>query len=123
MLLPLTGPRSAPLRCSIAYSTGYAGKDVPYVSWTDEYGNNTLPVPVGTSAIVPVRIAGGTKVWIHTYPGDTTWYAVIVFGAPAKGSGPFGDYEGKFTRLDQCHLPELANSYSLRAALAQIFCC
>jgi hypothetical protein len=77
----------------VAYSTGYAGHDVPYLSWADENGNNSLEVPVTTSAVVPVRIAGGTKVWIHTYPGDTTWYALIVFGAPAKGSGPFGDYE------------------------------
>jgi hypothetical protein len=38
-------------------------------------------------------MAGGTKVWIHTYTGDITWYALIVFGEPATGSGPFGDYE------------------------------
>jgi len=77
----------------VAYSTGYVGTDVPYLSWTDENGYNSLAVPVGTSAVVPVRIAGGTKVWIHTYPGDTTWYALIVFGEPATGPGPFGDYE------------------------------
>jgi hypothetical protein len=77
----------------VAYSTGYAGHDVPYLTWADENGNNSLTVPVKTSVVVPVRIAGGTKVWIHTYPGDATWYALIVFGAPAKGAGPFGDYE------------------------------
>jgi hypothetical protein len=77
----------------VAYSTGYAGRDVPFLSWTDENGHNSLQVPVGTAAVVPVRIAGGTKVWIHTYPGDTTWYALIVFGAPGAGAGPFGDYE------------------------------
>jgi hypothetical protein len=77
----------------VAYSTGYAGEDVPYLSWTDQDGNNSLQVPVGLSAVVPVRIAGGTKLWIHTYPGDTTWYALIIFGAPAKGAGPFIDYE------------------------------
>jgi hypothetical protein len=77
----------------VAYSTGFAGRDIPYLNWSDEYGNNSLTVPVGTSAVAPVRIAGGTKVWVHTYPGDTTWYALIVFGAPAKGAGPFSDYE------------------------------
>jgi hypothetical protein len=77
----------------VAYSTGFAGKDIPYVSWSDEYGTNSMTVPVGSSAVAPVRIAGATKVWVHTYPGDTTWYALIVFGAPAKGAGPFGDYE------------------------------
>ncbi len=82
----------------LAYSTGYAGEDVPYLNWTDQNGNNSLQVPVGVSAVVPVRIAGGTKVWIHTYPGDTTWYALIIFGAPAKGVGPFIDYEA--TLLD-----------------------
>jgi hypothetical protein len=82
----------------VAYSSGYAGEDVPYLSWTDQNGNNSLQVPVGTSAVVPVRIAGGTEVWIHTYPGDTTWYALIDFGLPAKGEGPFVDYEA--TLLD-----------------------
>jgi hypothetical protein len=77
----------------VAYSTGYAGEDVPYLNWTDQNGNNSLQVPVGVSAIVPVRIAGGTNLWIHTYPGDVTWYALIVFGPPAKGAGPFKDYE------------------------------
>ena len=77
----------------VAFSTGYAGTDVPYLNWTDENGYNSLAVPVGTSAVVPVRIAGGTKVWIHTYPGDKTWYALVVFGEPASGEGPFGDYE------------------------------
>ena len=77
----------------IAYSTGYAGSDVPWLSWTDENGFNSLAVPVGTPAVVPVRMAGGTKVWVHTYTGDITWYALIVFGEPATGSGPFGDYE------------------------------
>jgi hypothetical protein len=91
--LPVYGPASSTNALLTAYSTGYVGEDVPYVSWTDEYGNNSLQVAVGTSAVVPVRIAGGTKIWIHTYPGDTTWYALIVFGAPATGSGPFGDYE------------------------------
>ena len=91
--LPVYEPAGSTSALLVAYSTGYAGKDVPYLSWTDEYGNNSLEVPVATSAVVPVRIAGGTKIWIHTYPGDTTWYAVIVFGAPAGGSGPFGDYE------------------------------
>ena len=91
--LPVYQPSGSTSALLVAYSTGYAGKDVPYVSWADEYGSNSLEVPVGTSAVIPVRIAGGTKVWIHTYPGDTTWYALIIFGAPAKGSGPFGDYE------------------------------
>jgi hypothetical protein len=91
--IPAYGPAGGTNALLVAYSTGYPGKDIPYVNWTDEYGNNSLEVPVGTQALVPARIAGGTKLWIHTYPGDTTWYAVIVFGAPSKGSGPFGDYE------------------------------
>lgn len=77
----------------VAYSTGFSGKDIPYVTWSDEYGTNSLPVAVRTSVVAPLRIAGGTKVWVHTYPGDTTWYALIVFGVPAKGTGPFSDYE------------------------------
>ncbi|HKM86709.1 MAG TPA: hypothetical protein VJW96_10910 [Terriglobales bacterium] len=91
--LPAYGPAGSTNALLIAYSTGYAGKDVPYVSWTDEYNTHSLQVPVAISVVVPVRIAGGTKVWIHTYPGDTTWYALVVFGAPATGAGPFGDYE------------------------------
>jgi hypothetical protein len=86
-------PSSSTSALLVAYSTGYAGKDIPYINWADENGSNSVKVPVGTSAVLPVRIAGGTKVWIHTYPGDSTWYALIIFGAPAKGAGPFGDYE------------------------------
>jgi len=94
-IVPSLAVYKAPVSTSgllIAYSTGDAGPEVPYVSWTDENGYNSLAVPVGTSAVVPVRMAGGTKVCIHTY-SDTTWYALIVFGEPATGSGPFGDYE------------------------------
>jgi hypothetical protein len=91
--LPAYGPVGSTNALLIAYSTGYAGKDVPYVTWTDEYNTHSLEVPVGTSAVVPARVAGSTQLWIHTFPGDTTWYALVVFGAPAKGSGPFGDYE------------------------------
>ncbi len=90
--LPIYEPPASTNALLIAYSTGYAGKDIPYANWTDEYGNNSVSIPVGTSALVPVRM-GETRVWIHTFPGDTTWYALIVFGAPAKGTGPFGDYE------------------------------
>jgi len=92
-VLPVYKASGSTTALLVAYSTGYAGLDVPYLSWTDENGYNALAVPVRTSAVVPVRIAGGTKVWIHTYPGDRTWYALIVFGEPATGSGPFGDYE------------------------------
>jgi hypothetical protein len=77
----------------VAYSTGFAGKDIPYLNWSDDYGANSLTVPVGTSVAAPVRMAGSTKLWLHTYPGDTTWYALIVFGPPATGAGPFTDYE------------------------------
>jgi hypothetical protein len=90
----------------VAYSTGYAGEDVPYVSWTDEYNNHSLQVPVGTSAVVPVRIAGSTELWVHTFPGDTTWYALIVFGSPAKGSGPFGDYEANLLDWTSATYPD-----------------
>jgi len=94
-IVPSLAVYKAPVSTSallVAYSTGPAGLDVPYLSWADENGYNSLQVPVGTPAVVPVRIAGGTKVWIHTY-SDTTWYALIVFGEPATGPGPFGDYE------------------------------
>lgn len=91
--IPAYQPASSTTALLVAYSTGYAGMDVPGVSWTDEYSNHSVQVPVGTSTVIPVRIAGGTKVWIRTYPGDTTWYALIAFGAPAKGPGPFVDYE------------------------------
>jgi hypothetical protein len=104
----------------IAYSTGYAGKDVPYVNWADEYGSNTLAVPVGTPAVVPVRIAGGTKVWIHTFPGDSTWYALIVFGVPAKGSGPFGDYEGNLLNWSNATYPNWQTLFTAGSAGANI---
>ena len=104
----------------VAYSTGYAGHDVPYLSWADENGNNSLEVPVKTSTVVPVRIAGGTKVWIHTYPGDTTWYALIVFGAPAKGSGPFGDYEMNLLDWTASTYPSWQTLFTARSAGANI---
>ena len=101
----------------VAYSTGYAGTDVPYLSWTDENGYNSLEVPVGTSAVVPVRIAGGTKVWIHTYPGDTTWYALIIFGAPAKGSGPFrDDYEANLLDWSNATYPNWQTLFTAGSA-------
>jgi hypothetical protein len=114
------GPAVSTTALLIAYSTGYAGKDVPYVYWTDEYGNKTLPVPVGASAIVPVRIAGGTKVWIHTYHGDNTWYAVIAFGAPAKGSGPFGDYEANLLDWTDASYPNWQTLFTAGSAGANI---
>jgi hypothetical protein len=100
----------------VAYSTGYAGTDVPYLSWTDENGYISLEVPVGTSAVVPVRIAGGTKVWIHTYPGDATWYALIVFGVPAKGSGPFGDYEANLLDWSNATYPNWQTLFTAGSA-------
>ena len=104
----------------VAYSTGYVGTDVPYLSWTDENGYNSLAVPVGTSAVVPVRIAGGTKVWIHTYPGDTTWYALIVFGAPASGSGPFGDYESNLLDWTSATYPNWQTLFTAGSAGANV---
>jgi hypothetical protein len=104
----------------VAYSTGYAGKDVPYVNWADEYGNNSLQVPVGTSAVIPVRIAGSTKVWIHTYPGDDTWYALIVFGAPAKGSGPFVDYESNLLDWTAATYPSWQTLFTAASAGANV---
>ncbi len=86
-------PAASSTALLITYSTGYSGQDIPYIIWTDENGTNSVQVPVGISALLPVRIAGGTKLWIHTYPGDTTWYGLIIFGPPAKGPGPFDDYE------------------------------
>ncbi len=91
--LPVYQPAGSTDALLISYSNGYVGQDVPYVAWTDEYNTHSLTVPVGESAVLPVRVAGGTKVWVHTYPGDTTWYALVVFGEPAAGSGPFGDFE------------------------------
>lgn len=91
--LSIYQPAASTSALLVAYSNGYAGADIPYVSWTDQNGNNVQQVPVGTSAVVPVRIAGATDLWIHTYPGDTTWYALIVFGSPGKGAGPFIDYQ------------------------------
>lgn len=103
-----------------AYSTGYAGLDVPYLSWTDENGYNALAVPVGASAVVPVRIAGGTKVWIHTYPGDKTWYALIVFGEPATGSGPFGDYEANLLDWTNATYPNWQTLFTAGSAGSNI---
>lgn len=90
------------------------------MNWTDEYGNNSLEVPVGTSAVIPVRIAGGTKVWIHTYPGDTTWYALIAFGAPAKGSGPFVDYEANLLDWSNATYPSWQTLFSAGSAGANV---
>jgi len=104
----------------VAYSTGYAGSDVPYLSWTDENGYNSLAVPVKTSTVVPVRIAGGTKVWVHTFPGDTTWYALIVFGAPAAGSGPFGDYEANLLDWTSATYPIRQTLFAAGSAGANI---
>jgi hypothetical protein len=104
----------------VAYSTGYAGEDVPYLSWEDENGTNSLQVPVKTSAVVPVRIAGGTKVWIHTYPGDTTWYALIVFGTPAKGAGPFSDDEMNLLNWTAATYPSWQTVFTAGSAGANV---
>ena len=104
----------------IAYSTGYLGNDVPYVTWTDEYNTHSLQVPVATSAVVPVRVAGGTKVWIHTYPGDTTWYALIIFGAPGKGMGPFGDYEANLLDWTSATYPNWQTIFTAGSAGANV---
>ena len=114
--LPVYKPSGSTSALLVGYSTGYVGADVPYLNWTDENGYNSLQVPVGTSAVVPVRIAGGTKVWIHTYPGDTTWYAVIVFGEPAKGSGPFGDYEANLLDWTSASYPNWQTLFSAGSA-------
>jgi hypothetical protein len=100
----------------VAYSTGFAGSDIPYVSWTDEYNYHSQPVPVGTSAIVPIRVAGGTEVWIHTFPGDSTWYALIIFGAPAKGAGPFTDYEANLLDWSNATYPSWQTLLTASAA-------
>ena len=105
--LPAYAPLSSTSGLLVAYSTGFAGGDVPFLSWTDENGYNSHSVPVGTSVVIPVRIAGSTKVWIQTYPGDTTWYALIIFGAPAKGSGPFVDYEANLLDWTDATYPTL----------------
>jgi len=118
--LPVYGPASSTSALLVAYTNGYVGKDLPYVSWTDEYGNNSVEVPVGTPGVVPVRIAGGTKVWIHTYPGDTTWYAVIVFGAPASGSGPFGDYEANLLDWSSATYPNWQTVFTAGSAGANV---
>jgi len=104
----------------VAYSTGPAGLDVPYLSWADENGYNSLQVPVGTPAVVPLRIAGGTKVWIHTYPGDTTWYGLIVFGEPATGSGPFGDYEANLLDWTNATYPNWQTLFTAGSAGSNI---
>ena len=104
----------------IAYSNGYVGQDVPYVSWTDEYSTHSVEVPVATSAVIPVRVAGGTKVWIHTYPGDTTWYGLIVFGAPTAGAGPFGDYEADLLDWTSATYPSLQTIFTAGSAGANV---
>jgi len=104
----------------VSYSTGYAGLDVPFVSWTDENGHNSLQVPVGTPVVVPVRIAGGTKVWIHTYPGDKTWYALTVFGTPGAGSGPLGDYEANLLDWTSASYPYWGTFFTAGSAGANV---
>jgi len=118
--LPVYGPAASASALLVAYSTGYAGKDVPYASWTDEDGNNSVEVPAGTSAVIPLRIAGGTKLWIHTYPGDTTWYAVIIFGVPSAGAGPFGDYEANLLDWSDATYPNWQTLFTAGSAGANI---
>jgi len=118
--LPIYQASNSTSALLVAYSTGEAEADVPYLSWTDENGYNALSVPVETSAVVPVRIAGGTKVWIHTYPGDTTWYALIVFGEPAAGSGPFGDYEANLLDWTSATYPNWQPLFTAGSAGANI---
>lgn len=118
--VPVYDPLASSSALLVAYSTGFAGKDIPYANWTDEYGNNSLPVPVGASVVAPVRIAGGTKVWIHTYPGDTTWYALMVFGAPAKGVGPFSDYEADLLDWSNATYPSWGTLFTAGSAGANV---
>ncbi len=113
-------PSSSTTALLIAYSTGYAGEDIPYVSWTDEYNNQSQQVPVGTSAVIPVRIAGSTGVWIHSFPGDSTWYALIIFGAPAKGAGPFVDYEANLLNWTNASYPNWQTLFTAGKAGANI---
>jgi hypothetical protein len=117
---PVYEPADSGSALLVAYSTGFAGKDVPYVNWTDEFGNNSLPVPVGAPLVAPVRIAGGTKLWIHTYPGDTTWYALIAFGEPAKGTGPFGDNEADLLDWSNATYPSWQTLFTAGAAGANV---
>jgi hypothetical protein len=100
----------------VAYSTGTAGGDIPYLSWTDENGYNSQAVAVGTSVIIPMRIAASTKVWIQTNPGAITWYALIIFGAPAKGAGPFVDYEANLLDWTNATYPALQTLFTAGSA-------
>ncbi len=104
----------------VAYSTGAVGGDIPYLSWTDENGYNSQAVPVGTSVIIPMRIAASTKVWIQTNPGATTWYALILFGPPAKGAGPFADYEANLLDWTNATYPALQTLFTAGSAGSNI---
>ena len=81
----------------VAYSTGYARcRCHAFLSWGPDENGNSLFAGARQSICTIVSCCGspgGTKVWIHTSPGDTTWYALIVFGEPGPGSGSLGDYE------------------------------
>lgn len=80
----------------VAHNSGYVGEDIPYITWTDEYSTHLMKIPVGAAIAMPIRAAAGTRVWVKTYPGDATWYGLVLMGIPAPGPGPFGDYELNF---------------------------
>jgi hypothetical protein len=79
----------------VASSAGTSDEIVPYFSWWDDYGKHYASVPVGTSGVFPLRIAGSTSVEVNNNSGLTNevWYALVLFGLPASGNGPLIDYE------------------------------
>jgi hypothetical protein len=118
--LPVYQPAGSTDALLISYSNGSIGQNAPYVTWTDEYSTHSQTVAVGQSAVVPVRVAAGTKVWIETYPEDTTWYALVVFGEPAAGSGPFGDYEANLLDWSNATYPNWQTVFRAGGAGANV---
>ena len=81
----------------VAYSDAPDGKQ--YFTWWDENGKNAQTILHGSPVVTPIRIAGGTNLYLFDNSVRTNvWYGLILFGIPADGDGPFGDYE--FNMLD-----------------------
>ena len=83
-----------------------------YFTWWDENGERVVRVTSGAPLIMPLRIAGGTRVLAFDPIKAGVWYGLILFGPPASGSGPFGDYESDLLDWTNATFPTLHTAFN-----------
>jgi hypothetical protein len=81
-------------------------------TWWDENGERVFRVTRGAPLVTPMRIAGGTRVLAFDPLKAGVWYGLILFGAPAAGFGPFGDYESDLLDWTNATFPTLHTAFN-----------